>query len=585
MASEIVHDVLDLELETLEAFIPETDWNCYPYPALRKTGRKATISIRTVTLSNAYLQATIALDLGGRLIQLFDRRTQTDILPPVSTISLTDGYVRGVYCNFGIELIRGLGSRDNSLGPVEHLIHEPESEQEPAKLVIWENMLERSFQATWTLYPDEAGLELEVKDYSRPNYPGSGNNGLGLGLHVMGMCTPAEGGIGMVGFHMDGSGSTGTGIGCYFEEYTFDKSEFTPEGITLSRGNEDSLPLPHIAGTTDTWRAKLIPISIATEPLAISHIVNLGLKDQELLIQSSRHVPGAKVFVNTAKGPVEATLDLNPGKIEKLDMSNLDSPTEVLVRDSEKHLLVQSDLQFPSAYSPKFITQDEAMSEEQHARYLTRYPGGRANGYFKLAQVANCAGNSTQAMQYLDESLNANAEDAIAWWFKAALERHDPAFNPEEERTALLNAHFISPMEPMLRAEAVLSTPEGNPEPSPLMKPLLQNPESLTDAVCLLIECGFKADATRLIHEALKHENILILRVLLASILLKDTKLEFDVADQLREAAKVQPRPPYPWRTTEFNAIRDLRARFPNDPVLKDLRQIIHQGTGDWIGE
>lgn len=578
MASEIVHDVLDLELETLEAFIPETDWTCYPYPALRKTGRKATISIRTVTLSNAYLQATIALDLGGRLIQLFDRRTQTDILPPVSSLNLREGGQRGVYGDFGVEIIQGKNPRRNALGPVEHILHEPESEDEPARLVLWENMVERSFQATWTLFPDEAALEFEVKDYSRPSGTGSQGFGLGLGLNIPGACLNSPEGISILD-------PKGIGVGCYFETCTFDETLATLDGLLLTRGNDPEHKIVHIPGTTDTWRVKLFPVSLAANPLAFSPIVNVGMAEKELHIQCARPIPVAKVFVNTGAGPVEAGLDLQPDHLAKLDLSGLDSPTELLIRDSRKRVLVQSNFQVPEPKQPEFDRSGRPLLPVEKALLETRDPGTRTWGYFKLAQLASLAGEPNQALQHLEDCINSNAENAVAWWFKAALERNDPAFNPEEEQTALLNAHFISPMEPMLRAEAVRSTPEGNPEPSPLMKPLLQNPESLTDAVCLLIECGFKSDATRLIHEALKHENILILRVLLASILLKDTKLEFDVADQLREAAKVQPRPPYPWRSTEFTAISELRKRFPSDPVLADLRQIIFQGTGHLIGD
>jgi hypothetical protein len=576
MASEIVHDVLDLELETLEAFIPETDWNCYPYPALRKTGRKATISIRTVTLSNAYLQATIALDLGGRLIQLFDRRTQKDILPPAANLKLTDDFWRGVRADFGVEINFGGSSRYNSLGPVEHHIVEPDGPDEPAKLILWESMTERSWQGTWTLFPDEAALEIEVVDFTRPTGTATGNSALGLSIFTPGAVYTAEQGLAILD-------EKAIGIGCFFEELTFDALEEMPGGIALDRGAIERA-LVHEPCTADSWRAKIVPFSLGGKPLALSPLASIGVDGDELIIQATRQLSGAKVFVSTATGPVEAPVDLDPGQLCRLDLSVLAQPSEILLRDSTKNTLLGSNFTTLEPSPPEFPYPQYPYSEEHQAKIDVRSPGSRAFGHFKLAQIANRNLNP-MAAQHIENCLNTNAENAVAWWFKAALERHDPAFNPEEERTALLNAHFISPMEPMLRAEAVLSTPEGNPEPSPLMKPLLQNPESLTDAVCLLIECGFKADATRLIHEALKHENILILRVLLASILLKDTKLEFDVADQLREAAKVQPRPPYPWRTTEFEAIRDLLARFPNDPVLKDLKQMIHQGTETLIGE
>ena len=98
-----------------------------------------------------------------------------------------------------------------------------------------------------------------------------------------------------------------------------------------------------------------------------------------------------------------------------------------------------------------------------------------------------------------------NADDPLLWWGKAVALRLAGEDNEQE----LLNAHFLAPLEPALRAESFLSQPI-NPDgaPSPLLASLAENPEEFIEVACLLIDCGLFDQASRWIDEALRHRDL-----------------------------------------------------------------------------
>ena len=152
-------------------------------------------------------------------------------------------------------------------------------------------------------------------------------------------------------------------------------------------------------------------------------------------------------------------------------------------------------------------------------------------------------------------------------YMKAACERR---LSPEGERPELINAHYLSPLEPTLRAEALLGQPmqEGS-APSPLLSALAEVPELLIEVACALIEDGLTQDAVRWIEEALRHADLPMLRYLLADAHLAVDPNGFEAAKELTLAGKAEVQPPFPWRPAELGALSRLSARFPEDASLK----------------
>ena len=168
-----------------------------------------------------------------------------------------------------------------------------------------------------------------------------------------------------------------------------------------------------------------------------------------------------------------------------------------------------------------------------------------------------------------EQALNYNADDPLLWWGKSVAAR----LTEQDNEAELLNAHYLAPLEPALRAESYLSQPLSlDPDPNRLLAPLSENPEEFIEVACLLIEAGLFDQASRWIDEALRHRDLAMLRYLMAYCLLTATKLVAEASEQVRLAARSPLAPPFPFRDVERDAIALLAGTFPEDlhlPVLK----------------
>jgi len=98
MSTEVYEDALELEIglieaTTLEPNADEAQRRSYPYPLLRPVpGRMVPRTLPTVVLENQYLKATFVPALGGRLLRLFDKGLNLEVLPaPVQLIPESGG--------------------------------------------------------------------------------------------------------------------------------------------------------------------------------------------------------------------------------------------------------------------------------------------------------------------------------------------------------------------------------------------------------------------------------------------------------------------------------------------------------------
>ncbi len=163
----------------------------------------------------------------------------------------------------------------------------------------------------------------------------------------------------------------------------------------------------------------------------------------------------------------------------------------------------------------------------------------------------------------LNQALAFNADDPWLWWLQSRV-------NPEAE-DALPNAHYLSPFEPVLRAQGFLNQNHQVAQPSSLVAPLATNPDALIDVACQLFEIRDYEDLSRWVDECLRHREVPMLRYLLASALFETGKMEVEACEHVRRAAEAPINPPYPWRKLEFWVLQGLSVGFPNDARLTDL--------------
>lgn len=183
-------------------------------------------------------------------------------------------------------------------------------------------------------------------------------------------------------------------------------------------------------------------------------------------------------------------------------------------------------------------------------------------------------GNFPEADANLDAALATNAEDHLTWWLRAVVQRL--AGTAEDDSPVLPNAHFLSPMEPALRAEAFLSQPQTHSrEPNPLVAPLAGNPDAMLEVAHLLLEAGLNGEAARWLDESVRHADHRMLRIMTSWNFLVNSRMDAEAAHHLALASKLPLVPPFPWRELERRAVADLLARFPAQAGVVELADLL----------
>lgn len=199
----------------------------------------------------------------------------------------------------------------------------------------------------------------------------------------------------------------------------------------------------------------------------------------------------------------------------------------------------------------------------------------RGAAHIRASAEAARAGDLHLALEHTDSALSTLGDDPLAWWQRAALTR---LLGEDDDGAALTAAHALSPLEPVLRAEAFLATPQSHGrEPSAVLKPLAGDPDALLECVHLYVEAGLVQEASRLIDECLRQRETPLLRYVLAWLLMTHTRMEVEAANEVARAAKHPLEPPFPWRAFEVQAVRGLSARFLSDTRLATLKALTEQ--------
>jgi len=550
MPTEIFEDTIDLQIELLET-LPIQAGPAYPMPRLRKTGGRELRTFRTVILENAYLRVTLIPALGGRIWSIFDKRTGTEILPVSDAPAFNEGGRRGVKLDAGIALILDGGARLNDLGPVATMIEEGE---EPA---VWlaETSLAKgfSFHQRIALPHDRAELVIEARIQGRTTakrYDG------GLAIFC-GEGTWRDG-----AFYNRGR-SAGFGIstsdlfmGVRYQNGCLHFSRFIRETYIGTR-------------SVDTWTIRLTPISGLDRLSGQSVEGAFSISDERVQVQVGTERRGHKLVLLAPDGrALEAPVDLYPEHVLEIATEAIGGRPKglVLLNPAKEEVLrtpeSRGEYQPASFYGP----------ERDDLREFESLAGGRHWAYTQLGIKALKAKDFAKADALFERALMFNADDPLLWWEKGLVRR---LVGPEEENPERLNAHYLAPLEPALRAEAFLSQPlDMGREKSPLLTPLEEMPEDFVEVACMLIERGLLDQASRWIDEALRHCDLAMLHVLMAYCLITGTRMDAQAAEHLASAAR-KSGPPYPWREVEVEAISTLLKRFPSDSHLQSLQEIV----------
>lgn len=560
MPARIFEDSLDLTIEQVETVplpaegpLPE----CYPMPLLRGTGRTSPQSTPVVVLENSFLRISVCPDLGGRILEVKDKRTGLDVLPRWSSLVPEPGGPRGLRLPAGLRILGGkpgAEARLNDMGRVDLMIRESEEEEAPAAVMLHE--LDSGSGVSWraliSLPSDRAEIQIDLKVLNRNLHPALFEAGLEI-----------EGARGAFwGEETWGAWWTerdaGWHVGC-------DRRLTWEADGTALRAVSPASPLYPREVLSLCYR--LTPFSGLGRAAILSPDLGAGMIGGRLRVQSSARVPAAAIILRTDQGSFSAQADLHPEAFFEADVSSLGALQAVGWQGEEL------------AWGPQ--TQPEAPLPSPLRNSLLQEPkGSLVPGLAGPALVARSQrlasqGKWAEASLALEEALVVNGEDHLAWWAKAWATRMGKL---AEERPELLNAHFLAPMEPSLRAESFLQQGalQGK-DPSPITKSLARNPDAGLDVVHRILEHGEAREALSLIDEILRHEEIGLLRVISSWLLLTKSRMTVEAAQHIQKLDSRPLAPPFPWRPLEREAVLACHSAFPQSGNLALLAGIVRR--------
>jgi hypothetical protein len=542
-------------------------------PRLCRTGETVAHRLPLVRIGNRWVEAVVCPDLGGRVVALTDKtggRTAWG-LPP--GIRLVEGGRRGVEWAHGAELVLGRG-RLNSLGPVDWSVLEPGREEARAAVFLSEVCPGEplAWHVCLSVAPDRAEVLVEARFENRS-----------LGVVE---ARPA--------FVLHGASLTGTGAG-FFELAAPGAAltvAFEPGSALSAREADGKTEIVPDSGTVlgprgiGSFKLSLSFSSGGGETVAVGRMAAIAVRGPEIRVWAIALAELCQVVVGLETGEeMEARPNLEPGRPFS---ATLPAPIAgVVVRgpSGDEALRWSREAETAEPFPPSSLERalwEAAFGLEPSLErlFLDRVRRGEPTPVSPLGLEHAAAWNQArrairardwaEADRWIDAGLQRQANDQLLWWLKSLVARH--AGKDEEGSPSMVNAHYLAPLEPALRAEAFLSmNPHQSGDPNPLTRPLARHTDALLDVLNWLYDLGLDDDAARLADECLRHRDVPLARYLVAWSLLTKTRMEAEAAHQVRLAAGAPVEPPFPWRPLEIVAIEGLSKRFPRDPRLAVL--------------
>lgn len=583
MPVTLTEDLLDLTLGGVE-FVPfrldGPPSPCHPLPQLRRRGDSMPRSFRSVVLENPFLKLTLLPDLGGRIIRIEDKRTGRDILPWPPKLDLHDGSHRGLWLKDGIRFLVGetkQPARDLDLSAVEYQIRQPQDDDEPGMVILYELLPggSASWQGGITLYPDRAEFLIEFSLLNRSKGLLPIDTGLAIGF------------TGNLWSGQDGSlkiaGPTGEGY-WVMPEPSFGHNESSDAGLVVRPRPEESPLLPR---EVFSWSLRFAPYSGLGEIKDLSRSAGLGEKDGHLVIQSaSRHLD-AELKLETSEGSFAAKADLHPETLFSADLSKI-PPVQTIQLPNGTDLSwkgsdcaggevgsVNASTTRPTnlfhespegEFCKAWVYESEDLPFPASPSFIPAWRMARAQAFARQD-------NWIEADREIDQALILNGEDYAAWWLKSVIRRKMGV----GDRPELLNAHYLAPLEPLLRAEGYLQQGGSHEkQASPVTLRLAKNPDLGLECIDALLEIGLVQESAMLMDEILRHEDIGLVRLMLAWSLLTLSRMEVEAAQHISLFEKAALAPPLPSRWREVEAVKALAARFPQSQKLNEMAQLAH---------
>ena len=513
--------------------------------APESTGAVEVRRVEGIVLENEFVVATFVPALGGRLLSLVDKATSIDCLSGLSTDSAD---VPGSPCG-GLEITLDGQRRANAFGPVRAAVTEEglRLSEVGARGGIGIDVLARLGEG--------AELVLDLRFHNRTRQAVAWNPGVRWGeqLHVQNTASgPQVSAVaGQIGFVVAASGAVLRHIG--------------PTAATLFQD-----PRPLAPRWRDSFSLSIVPFSPVGQAMRVTSIAAVSMTESELVIQPRRRMAGAKLVLQTSAGrTLEAPADLLPTVTLRYTFAELGGvPNAFAILDADRVERFRFPVAAGSPEMPAAVNPYPDLSAADLSQ-LEREPAYRYWVANLRTQVAFVAADYAAALREVETALLYNAEDHLAWIEKAIAARHLAESTPDAPE--LPNAHYLAPLEPLLRAEGFLAQP--GLDARTFLAPLADQPQELVDVACFYLDLGLLDDAAFFIDAALAVTDVPMLRYLYAYACLLTGRMATEAAASIARVDVVAP--PYPWRIIERSALRELRQRFPENQILEEFSGLV----------
>ena len=537
MPIDAFQDSIDLQVRVLDPVAPTP--SSYPYPALQLTDQFHVREFETIILEHEYLRVSILPELGGRIFSIFDKRTNSEIFEPCQSVDCVLSGPRGADWRQGYNFQYGPEPRLNALGTVHHAVQPNEQGDPTVRLGEFIGGNGMSHTLMIGLAPERAAITIRVIAQNRTLAPLPFDGQ----FRFSGLLSP--------GAHLFANASEGV-------IYAPNEATHCLLGVEIALAPRQS----HEA------EFELVPYSGLGGLATLGPDFGFSSDNDQWHLQVPVARLGQRVAIKTESGETrEAVLDLFPEKVVAIPLAELGGRVvEAAFLDNRGQVISRLPEQTTSKFvpNPHAITPRSLVSEAE-CRVAIADPYWRPAAHLRLARQYSLVDKLRSQLHY-EQALLFNGDDALAWCEKAVAANQEP----DEESAELLNAHFISPLEPLLRAAQFLA--QGHQaEKSPIVAPLAAEPEEFIEVACLLLEANLFEEASRWIDEALRHVDLAMLRYLRAYMLISRSKLAIEAAEEMRRAAALSGRPPLPWRGMEIVALKAVAATFPEDAEARRL--------------
>ena len=596
MPTEVYEEPLSLEIDELEAIplsmdIPKHRLS-YPFPYLVKTGKRKSMEFLAVIIENDCVRATVLPQLGGRILRLQHKKSGKQVLGDSDKMYVAEGGPRGAHLPTGIRWASFPYIKED-LAPVEYLLVQPTDDESAGGIRMSSLFYTTTRDLIIGLDPTESRLQVEFLNYERSYIPDMS------APHIRMEITPGAKQFSFRDGEAVYSESVGHGVAVSFDRNLVRHARM--DGSQLIIGSHQGLGHFQQGHTLDRFTCSIAPLVGLERVTSLSNDATIELNNDRLSVCSNISDQSAKVFLQLANGAtVEASIVMAPGNTVSFPLSALsERVTSVAMFSQGNESLrwrVTDKWRQPKKKDKDVASLDrrgdvakgfekllKGENPEAEFEFATKDFKTRFHAFLGLGIHALRNQQYNKAADLFEQALLYNGEDHLAWWMRAAALRLGG--ETSEECPELLNAHYLSPLDPILRAESFFRQPIHEQGPSALLNPLADNPEAFIEVAWLLHDCKVYPDLSSWVNEALKFREIPMLRYIIADALLQGSNMKTEAAHHITVASKTPINPPYPTRKSELELLKRLNDLFPDDKRIGELLALMRRATRPWESE